>query len=87
MLCSAGARRNLAHEPNKWLKMAQGNEGRHRRWRGTSQGISAEMRPVGLSESHHPFAALMGHSNLNTTSIYTIPSALDLEHAVAQIDE
>jgi len=32
-------------------------------------------------------AALMGHSNLNTTSIYTIPSALDLEHAVAQIDE
>ena len=32
-------------------------------------------------------AALMGHSNLNTSSIYTIPSALDLEHAVAQIDE
>jgi integrase/recombinase XerC len=32
-------------------------------------------------------AALMGHSNLNTTSIYTIPSALDLEHAVAQIGE
>jgi integrase/recombinase XerC len=32
-------------------------------------------------------AALMGHSNLNTTSIYTIPSALDLERAVAQIDE
>jgi hypothetical protein len=26
-------------------------------------------------------------SNLNTTSIYTIPSALDLEHAVAQIGE
>ena len=32
-------------------------------------------------------AALMGHSNLTTTSIYTIPCALDLEHAVAQIDE
>jgi hypothetical protein len=32
-------------------------------------------------------AALMGHSNLNTTSIYTIPSALDLERAVAQIGE
>jgi integrase len=32
-------------------------------------------------------AALMGHSNLNTTSIYTIPSALDLEHVVAQIGE
>lgn len=32
-------------------------------------------------------AALMGHSNLNTTGIYTIPSALDLERAVAQIGE
>ena len=32
-------------------------------------------------------AALLGHSSLNTTRVYTTPSALDLEKAVALVGE
>jgi len=31
-------------------------------------------------------AALLGHSNLNTTRIYTTPGARDLEKAVEQLE-
>jgi site-specific recombinase XerD len=31
-------------------------------------------------------AALLGHSNLNTTRIYTTPGMRDLENAVAQLE-
>jgi integrase/recombinase XerC len=42
---------------------------------------------VNAGVSLEKVAALMGHSSLNTTRLYTTPSALDLERAVAQIGE